>query len=378
MGNIKKQAVFTSTEVLEEPVTVKASTPSRHDVPVVCKRLICPRHNTIELAECALPQTLAGTQLLVRNTYGAEKHGTMEAFVHKYGNKRGAWDTARLMHTPGKGFAWAYPIPLGNMQVGIVEKVGVLVTRYKVGDRLVCFRGFETWSVIDEMEGWLIQKDTCWKAATCLDPATFAFAALRDSNTRIGDSVAIFGLGAIGLTAVTLSKMAGCYPIIAIDPVKSRRQIAETLGADVTLNPDGLDVGMKLRELTNWRGVDRIIEYSGAVSALNAALRGIAFGGTVACGAFPAPYQEGLDFGGEAHMNRPNIVFTRTESDPNRDHPNWDNVRVRETILRLIIEGKINGDAIVSPVIRFSENLVADYTRIVADKDHSIKMGVEY
>jgi threonine dehydrogenase-like Zn-dependent dehydrogenase len=345
---------------------------------MICKRLICPRHNVVELAEYTLPDGLADDQVLVRNTFGAEKHGTMEAFVRKYGNKRGAWDAKRLMHMPGEGVVWAYPIPLGNMQIGFVEKVGSAVSRYNVGDRLVCFRGFETYSVINETEGWLIQKDTCWKAATCLDPATFAFAALRDSNTRIGDSVAIFGLGAIGLTAVALAKMAGCYPIIAVDLVENRRKVAELLGADITLNPASLDVGLKLRELTRWRGVDKIIEYSGAVSALNAALRGIAFGGTVACGAFPDPYPEGLDLGGEAHMNRPNIVFTRTESDPNREHPNWNNVRIRETVLRLIIEGKINGEAIVSPIIKFSDNLVADYERITADKGKSVKMGIEY
>ena len=352
--------------------------PRHNTINMIYKRLVCPRHNVVELVESTLPDKLADNQVLLRNTFGAEKHGTMEAFVRKYGNKRGAWDPKRLLHTPRKGVAWAYPIPLGNMQVGYVEKVGSTVSRYKVGDRLVCFRGFEPYSVINETEGWLIQKDTCWKAATCLDPATFALAALRDSNTRIGDAVAIFSLGAIGLMAVALAKMAGCYPIIAIDLVESRRKVAESLGADITLNPVGLDVGLKLRELTNWRGVDKVIEYSGAVSALNAALRGVAFGGTVACGAFPAPYPEGLDFGGEAHMNRPNIVFTRTESDPNRDHPNWDNVRVRKTILRLIIEGKIDGQAVVSPVIKFGDNLAADYERIIADKDHSIKLGIEY
>lgn len=345
---------------------------------MICKRLVCPRHNEIELLEYTVPETLVGTQVLIRNTFGAEKHGTMEAFVRKHGNKRGAWDAKRLMHTPGEGVCCAYPIGLGNMQVGFVEKVAQGVSRYKVGDRIVFFRGFEPWSVIDETEGWLIPVDTCWKAATCLDPATYAFAALRDANVRIGDSVAIFSLGAIGLTAVALAKLAGCYPIIAIDPVASRRQAAETLGADIALNPVGLDTGMKLREVTDWRGVDKVIEYSGAVPALNAALRGVAFGGTIACGAFPAPYAEGLDFGGEAHMNRPNIVFTRAESDPNRDHPSWDNARIRATILRLIIAGKIDGGTIVSPVVKFSDNLAADYERIMADKDNSVKMGVEY
>ena len=52
-----------------------------------CKRLICPRHGVVELAQYTLPDDLADTQVLVRNTFGAEKHGTMEAFVRKYGNK---------------------------------------------------------------------------------------------------------------------------------------------------------------------------------------------------------------------------------------------------------------------------------------------------
>jgi len=233
-------------------------------------------------------------------------------------------------------------------------------------------------SVICESAGWKIEADTSWKAATCLDPATFALAALRDSNTRIGDAVAIFSLGAIGLTSVALAKMAGCYPVVAIDPIQVRREAASKLGADLTLDPVGIDTGERLREITSWRGMDTIIEYSGSVPALNAAIRGIAFGGTIACGAFPAPYGEGLDFGGEAHMNRPNIVFTRAESDPNRDHPNWSNSRLRETIMRLIIEGKLDGESIVTPIIKFSNTLAEDYRRIMADKDHAIKMGVDY
>lgn len=342
------------------------------------QRLICPEHNVICLADYELPASLAPDQILVRNTHGAEKHGTMEAFVRKFGNSRGAWDKQRLMHTPGEGLGWAYPIPIGNMQVGFVEKIGTGVTRYRVGDRLVFFRGFEPFSVIAETAGWPIRPDTNWKSATLLDPASFALAALRDSNTRIGDAVAIFGLGAIGLTAVALARMAGCHPIIAIDPVEKRRKIATALGAEVTLDPKGLDVGARLRELTGWRGVDVVIEYSGSVPALNAALRGVAFGGTVACGAFPAPYAAGLDFGAEAHMNRPNLVFTRTESDPGRDHPRWDNPRIRGTVLQLILDGKLDGESIVDPVVPFSGNLVADYERTMADPQHAVKMGLRY
>jgi len=342
------------------------------------KRLLCPSHGIIELQEYSIPEQLGENQILVRHTHGAEKHGTMESFVHKHGNYRGGWDTGNLIHTPGKGNAWDYPIPLGNMQIGIVEKIGSKVSRYKEGDRLVAFCGFCPIWVYDESEGWPIREETNWKSATLLDPATFAFTALRDANVRIGDTVAIFSLGAIGMCAVALAKSAGCSKVIAIDPVESRRQIASKLGAEEVINPVDIDCGLKIRELTNMKGVDVVIEYSGSYQALNAGIRGLAFGGTIACGAFPAPYPGGLDFGGEAHMNRPNIVFTRTESDPNRDHPRWDNERVRQTCMEMLESEVIDGDLIVGPLIPFSENLDEIYPGIVADRDGGVKMGVIY
>ncbi len=77
-------------------------------------------------------------------------------------------------------------------------------------------------------------------------------------------------------------------------------------------------------------------------------------------------------------MNRPNIVFTRTESDPNRDHPRWDNDRVRNTCMQMILDGKIDGELIVGPVIEFSDELDKVYPGIVADREGGIKMGVTY
>jgi threonine dehydrogenase-like Zn-dependent dehydrogenase len=345
---------------------------------MIVPRLVCPAHGEVALVERELPDAPGPRQVLVRNTHGAEKHGTMEAFVHKHANKRGRWDNARRMHLPGDGVQWAHPIPLGNLQVGFVERVGSEVTQRRVGERLVFYRGFEPYSLLDENEGWPLPASVDWRAATLLDPAVYASCALRDAGVRLGDALAVFSLGAIGLCVVALAKLAGCHPIIAIDPVARRRAVAEQLGAEVVLDPTGLDVGARLRELTGWRGVDVVVEYSGTVAALNAALRGVAFGGTVACGAFPAPYGPGLDFGAEAHMNRPNIIFTRTESEPLRDHPNWTLERYRATALRLIGEGRLDGAAIVHPIVPFGPDLPERYRQAMADPASSIKLGVAY
>ena len=343
------------------------------------KRLICSGHNVIILEDYTLPDQLESSQVLVRNTFGAEKHGTMQSFIGKYGNQRGAWDAERQMHTPGEGMAWPYPIPLGNMQVGVVEKIGSGVSKYSVGNRLVFSRGFEPMSVINESEGWKLKENTSWKAAVCLDPAVYAFTAVRDSNLRIGDSVAIFSLGAIGLMAVTMAGLSGAYPIIAIDPVESRRKIALELGADIVLDPAAEEnLGAKLRELTHWKGLDVIIEYSGTMQAMQAALRGIAFGANIVAGGFPGPWPAGLDLGAEAHMNRPNIIFSRADSDPGRDHPRWDKARVRDTVHRLILDGCINGEAVIGPVKTFGEDMPAVYEDVMSDPNCGAKMGLSY
>jgi len=340
-------------------------------------RLVCTAHDTVAWESYELPAKLEVGQIRVRNTHGAEKHGTKISFVHGHGNKRGQWDTAKQMFVPG-GVAWGYPIPLGNMQVGIVEETGSGVRNYKQGDRILYFGAFAPTALITEEETWKLAPDTCWKAAACLDPATFALCALRDGNLRIGDSVAIFSLGAIGLMAVQLAKLAGCHPIVAIDPLPNRREVALRSGADLAIDPVHVDVGKLLREATDWRGVEVVIEYSGAMEALQAALRGVAFGGNVVLGAFPGPMKAGLDLGAEAHMNRPNIMFSRTESDPNRQHPRWNNVRVRSAVHSMILKGLISADFIVTPVVKFDDALATEYDRVVAHSDKSIKLGVEY
>ena len=339
--------------------------------------LACTAHDVIGWLEYQLPDQLPPDRIRVRNLYGAEKHGTMAAFVHGHGNKRGQWDAARRMFIPG-GVAWDYPIPLGNMQVGVVEEVGGQIKSCAPGDQILHYGPFAPSAVIGESRSWRIPESTHWKAATCLDPAIYALCALRDSDVRLGDAVAVSSLGAIGLMAVQLAKLAGCAPIIAIDPVHQRREVALKTGAHMVIDPRQADVGQALREATGWRGVDAVIEYSGAMEAIQAALRGVALGGNVVLGGFPGPMKAGLDLGAEAHMNRPNIIFSRSETDPSRDHPRWDNDRITATVLRLINHGAIQADDIVTPVLKFSGQLPAEYSKTTAAPETSIKLGVEY
>ena len=345
------------------------------------KKLVCVAPEKLEWQE--LPVQHPGPdEVLIKNDFAAAKHGTEMSFYKGYGARRGSWDGKRQIFVQSTSPA---PAPhaegLGNMAVGTVIEAGGGVTALKAGDRVISYSGFSEQAVrkadCNFDTCWKVPKDVPWQSAVCADPADFAVAACRDGEVRVGDAVAVFAMGAIGLVAVQIAKLSGAYPIIAVDLFEKRLNAARTLGADAVLKPNECDVGAELKKLTGNRGVDVAIEYSGSVPALQAAIRGAAYGGTVVCGAYPPPYGAGLDFGGEAHMNTPRIVFSRSCSEPNRDHPRWTHNRIYETGWRLICEGRIDGTKIVDPVVPFAELLV-EYPKIATHPAENIKLGARF
>jgi alcohol dehydrogenase len=117
---------------------------------------------------------------------------------------------------------------------------------------------------------------------------TGAGAVLNTAGVRPGESVAVFGLGGVGLAAVLAAVVAGAEPIVVVDPVAAKRELARSLGAthaiDVEAAPD------QVRELTGG-GVDHAIEAVGSAAVLGAAWAATARGGTTVAVGLPHPSQ---------------------------------------------------------------------------------------
>lgn len=114
-------------------------------------------------------------------------------------------------------------------------------------------------------------------------------AALNAAEVKPGDSVAIFGLGGVGLSALLGAKLAGADRLIAVDPVESKRELAAELGADVT--DDGSQgVAERIRELTSG-GVAKAIETAGSAKVLRSAYDSTRRGGTTVTVGLPDPSQ---------------------------------------------------------------------------------------
>jgi threonine dehydrogenase-like Zn-dependent dehydrogenase len=345
----------------------------RRDMP---KELVATSPGRFEFREYDDP-ALGPADVRVETEFAAAKHGTEAARLKGDEAGRGRWNSElRLFDRSAAGAVGEEPRPVGNMFVGRVVEAGSAVSQFRVGERVLGYGTFrETHIRAESASLWSLPDRVSWKSAVCLDPADFALAAIRDGCVRAGDAVAVFGLGAVGLMVVQIAKVAGAGLVIGVDPIAKRRDAALIDGADVALDPSACDVGVEIKQATAHRGVDVAIEYSGSVHALQAALRGVAFGGTVVAGAYPAPYPPGLDLGAEAHLNVPQIVFSRARSDPNRDHPRWNDERIYETCWRWICEGRLDGDVVVDPVVPFAD-LPAACERILSTPEAGIKLGV--
>jgi len=339
------------------------------------RELIAPAQEQVAFREL-VNRPLQDGEIRVRSQFGAAKHGTEMALFKGYAGARGVWDKEYLLHRPGQ-IVNSYPMGLGNICIGEVIETAPDVTDLALGETVFRFGSFKEEHIWAAASVRKLPAGVPWQAATCLDPADFALGAVRDGNVRIGDAVAVFGMGAIGLLVIQLAKLAGAYPVIAVEPIAMRRAAAGELGADLLLDPTACDAGLAIKEATQKRGADVCIEYSGHYLALQAALRGVGYGGTVVAGAFPGAYPAGLDFGAEAHMNRPKIVFSRACSEPNPDYPRWDENRIFDIVWRLLADGTLRTEPIVQPVVNFAD-LLTEYPKIATQPQENIKLGVKF
>ena len=100
------------------------------------------------------------------------------------------------------------------------------------------------------------------------------------AGIKLGDSVAIFGTGNIGLTLLQLAKSAGAANIIVVDLLDYRLKIAEKMGASAVINANNEDPVEKIMKLTNGRGVDIGFEAAGEDETPHQTMCSVKQGGT--------------------------------------------------------------------------------------------------
>jgi L-iditol 2-dehydrogenase len=120
-----------------------------------------------------------------------------------------------------------------------------------------------------------------------------------------GDSVVVSGPGPIGLLGAAVAKALGAQPVILTGTRDNRLEIGKRLGADHVINVRNEDAVEAVRKLTGGKGVDFVLECSGAPNAVNEAAQMLNRGGKICLAAFPSD-EVPIDV---AHLVRNNIYL---------------------------------------------------------------------
>src|SRR6188768_1589478 len=222
---------------------------------------------------------------------------------------------------------------LGHEPVGVIEELGSgLEKEYAVGQRVIvgaitpcgqcfyCLNGVHSqcggalggWRFGNTIDGawaeYLLVPDARANLAVipdqlsdedvlmCPDIFSTGLSGAESGNIRVGDAVAIFAQGPIGLCATAGAKLKGASLIIGVDSIPGRLSVARQLGADVTLNIQDGDPVAEIKRLTGGRGVDVAIEALGRQETFQNALAATRPGGTLSSlgvysGKLIAPYE---------------------------------------------------------------------------------------
>ena len=221
-----------------------------------------------------------------------------------------------------------YPVAegltVGHEPVGVVERLGSAVKGYKEGQRVVagaitpsgtsnaCLCGFCSQDGVGTAHGWkpmggwrlgntidgcqaeyVLVPDAMANLAPvpdglsdeqvlmCPDIMSTGFGGAESGGVRIGDTVAVFAQGPIGLCATAGARLMGATTVIGVERVPERADAARALGADHVVDFSRDDPVEAIRRLTGGRGVDVAIEALGTQATFEASLRVLRPGGTL-------------------------------------------------------------------------------------------------
>jgi propanol-preferring alcohol dehydrogenase len=199
------------------------------------------------------------------------------------------------------------PITLGHEIAGVVEAVGAQVTTVKPGDRVClhylvtcgnchyCNRGNEQFCATGKMLGKHIDGGYAEAiavpargviplpdeipfehGAVMMCSSSTVLHALRKARMQPGETVAVFGLGGLGMSAVQLAVALGALEVYGVDINGKKLAQAELYGA-VPVNAAATDPVTEIRRLTGGRGVDVALEVIGLPKVMRQAIQSLAF-----------------------------------------------------------------------------------------------------
>lgn len=302
---------------------------------------------------------LESGEVRLRTLYSGISAGTELATYrgsNPYMTKR--WDSERRLFMAADAPGQAYPVSTwGYEEVGEVVERGRDVTAVEVGDLIYGAWGHRTHHIADEeyARGRLLPAGLEPILGIFSHIGAVALNGVHDAAVRIGETVAVFGLGVPGQIVAQLARRSG-VSVIGVDLVETRLALALETGAiDTAINAAEGRAGERIKELTGGRGADVSFEVSGSAAALHEAIRATTYSGTVVALGFYQAEASGLFLGEEFHHNRVTVVGSQISGVNPQLTYRWNRLRLVQTVMRLQTEGLLTLRPLITHVYPFEQ-----------------------
>jgi len=176
-------------------------------------------------------------------------------------------------------FAWdkaeGAPLYLGHEVAGEVTSVGAGVSGIAPGDAVTGLfrRGFAEFTVADAAAVMKYPASLSFEEASLGEPISCVVSGALRTDVSLGKTIAVIGLGFMGLLALQIMKLKGAYHLIAIDARKETEELARRFGADEFFTPGKVPAGYLLTDSGGYGGVDIVVECTGNANALDLAVK---------------------------------------------------------------------------------------------------------
>jgi 2-desacetyl-2-hydroxyethyl bacteriochlorophyllide A dehydrogenase len=223
-----------------------------------------------------------------------------------------------------------YPFTYGYSVVGRVERSRGSLPE---GTRVFAFHPHQDLFVVGERDVIRLDGEHP-RLATLLPLVETALQTCLDAGPRLEETVAVLGLGCVGVATGALLQRAGAR-VIGSEPRPERRRVAGQLGVEA-VPPE--DLAVRLDQLTGGHGVPLVIEASGRPEVLASALPLLAHEGTALVCSWYGTKPVSLPLGAEFHRRRLVIQSTQVSTIPSKLAARWDRRRRREAARALLSE----------------------------------------
>ena len=297
-------------------------------------------------------QPLTPGSVRVRTWFSGISAGT-ELTAYRGSNPylTGTWDPGRRLFVEGKP-SFGYPVDGGGYsEVGEVVEVAEGVVSPTAGQVVHGIWGHRSEAVLPAAN--VAQR--VWTAddaisGTFARVGSIALNAVLAADTRLGDRLAVFGQGVIGLLATRLATLAGA-DVVAVDMLPRRLDVARAMGAVETIAADAEGGAGAVVRAWSGDGVDAAIELSGSDRALHESIRSVVVDGTVVASGFYQGGAANLRLGEEFHHNRVRVVASQISGTPVGLGTRWDQPRLICTFMELVRRGQVDTASLVTDVV---------------------------